>query len=121
MIELMTGVPHYVVAARASGKVTKQDFEAVLMPAFQHSSKVHGNIYLLLCIDSNVCDFTPGSWCKDFKTRVDHFTNWKKIAFVTDLPLTEKFSDLLSVLSPGSSKGYRKEELEEAKFWISQK
>ncbi|MCP9752224.1 STAS/SEC14 domain-containing protein [Ferruginibacter sp. HRS2-29] len=46
------------------------------------------------------------------------FTKWKKIAVVSDQSGVEKFTDFFSVLVPGEAKGFKPEELEEAKQWI---
>jgi hypothetical protein len=120
MIELMEGMPPYVVAARGSGTITKQEYDVTLVPAFERASKTAEGIHFLFLLDTAITHISAGAWWDDVKAGLKHFTKWKKIAIVTDSTGVEKFSDFFTVLTPGQSKGFKKSQLEEAKAWIAQ-
>jgi hypothetical protein len=120
MLQLLHDMPPFVVAVRATGKVTKDDFDKVLLPAFDRVARAYDGIHFLLVLDNDISDFTLGAWWDDMKAGIQHFTKWKKIAVVTDSPVVEKFSDFFTLLTPGKSKGYKKHELVQAKTWIAE-
>jgi hypothetical protein len=121
MLELLHDLPPYVVAVRTIGKVTKEDFETVLLPAFEKVDKEFDAIHFFVLMDNNISDFTIGAWWQDMKAGIKHFTKWKKIAIVTDSTAVEKVSDFFTVLTPGKAKGYKKTQLAEARQWIAEK
>ncbi|MEQ7802165.1 STAS/SEC14 domain-containing protein [Pedobacter sp. ASV1-7] len=50
---------------------------------------------------------------------VKHFTDWKKMAIVTDQKAVEKFTDIFNYLSPGQAKGFELNDLQAAIDWLS--
>lgn len=120
MLSLIKDLPSHVTGVRATGKVTKYDFEQVLIPAIDDLVKRTGKINYLLLLETDVSNFTLGAWIDDAKIGLKHFTQWNKIAVVTDQKAVEKFSDIFGYIVPGDSKGFKLAELEEAKKWVSQ-
>lgn len=119
MIQKLSGVPDHVAGFRASGKVTKDDYETVVMPEVDKIVKQHGHIHFLLVLDTDVSNFTPGAWMKDALVGVKHLSKWKKMAIVSDQKGVEKITDIISPLVPGESKGFSLDELDKAKIWVS--
>ena len=121
MLTPITGLPPFVFAITATGEVTKDDMDAVLLPGLQNLVDKYDEIYYLLVLQTEVGNFTAGSWIEDAKVGIRHFTKWTKIAVVTDQGGVEKFTDIFSIAVPGESRGFKLSELEEAKQWISTK
>lgn len=121
MLTSIKGLPPYVFGVTASGTVSKEDIEDVLLKGLQKLVDSYGEIYYLLVLETGVGNFTAGSWIEDIKAGIKHFTRWKKIAVVTDQAGVEKFTDIFSFAVPGESRGYKLDELEEAMQWISVK
>ena len=122
MIQLMEGLPPHVPGIKATGAVSGEDYEKVLMPALENLAKQNsGEIYFLYEIDTNLSEFTIKAIWEDIKSGFTHFSKWKKIAVVTDSKVYEKIIDLFTYLLPGESKGFSPAELEEAKKWVSRK
>ncbi|SMC87728.1 SpoIIAA family protein [Pedobacter africanus] len=63
--------------------------------------------------------FTAGAWVQDLIAGVKHFTDWKKMAIVTDQKAVEKFTDIFSYVSPGEAKGFELNDLQAAIDWLS--
>jgi len=119
MLTPINNLPDFVFGITATGEVDKTDMDTVLLPGLQNLVDKYDGIYYLLVLNTEVGNFTAGSWLEDMKAGLKHFTKWKKIAVVTDQSGVEKFTDIFSLLVPGEAKGFKPEELEEAKAWIS--
>lgn len=74
----------------------------------------------LLVLDTDVSNFSAAAWWSDLKIGLKHFTQWNKIAVVTDEKGVEWFTDVFSYFVPGQSKGFQANQLEEAKKWITE-
>lgn len=121
MLSQINNLPDYVLGVKAKGEVTADDLKDVLLPGLAALTKQYGEIYYLLVLETDVENFTAGAWFQDLIAGLKHFTQWKKIAVVTDQQAVEKFTDFFSYLTPGQAKGYKPDELEEAIAWVSLK
>ncbi len=121
MLTPMTDLPPFVFGMTATGNVTTEDIEQVLLPGLQNLVDSHNEIYYILVLETEIKNFTVGSWFQDMKAGIKHFTKWKKIAVVTDQVGVEKFTNLFGNAVPGESRGFKLRELEEALSWISTK
>lgn len=119
MLSIMIDLPPHVVGVRATGAVTKKDFEEVLKPALDGLLKRTGKINYLLLLDTRVSNFTLGALADDLVIGLKHYKHWNRIAIVTNEKVVEKFSDIFSFIVPGESKGFTLSELAAAKLWVS--
>lgn len=118
MLTIMSDLPPHVVGIRATGAVTKQDFDEVLKPALEVLVKRTGKINYLLLLETNVSNFTLGAWLDDLALGLKHYSHWNRIAIVTNEKMVENFSDIFNFLLPGQSKGFTLGELVDAKKWV---
>jgi hypothetical protein len=119
MLQLMKDVPEHVIGVRAVGNVNKDEYERVLVPAFEKAAKEYGEINLLMLLETEVGNFTYGTWMEDAKQSLKHFSKWNKIAVVTDQKVIEKLSHLFSFVSPAEAKGFPVSDVELAKAWVA--
>lgn len=119
MLHKMENMPSYVAAFRATNEVSKTDYENVLIPELQRVDKAHGHIHMLMVLDTPSSQFTPAAWMQDAVQTLKHFTDWKKVALVTDEAGTRMMANVASAFVPGEAKGFTHEQLEEAKQWVS--
>jgi hypothetical protein len=120
MLQFINDLPDDVVGIHAVGEVTKEDFDKVLIPRIDDLSKRQGEIKYLLVLETDVSNFTLAAWWKDLVMGLKHFTEWKRIAVVSDQKGVEWFTDAFKYFIPGNSKGFALSELEEAVQWIKQ-
>jgi hypothetical protein len=118
MLKEIENLPSHVVGIIASGEVTKQDMETVLLPKIQELANRQGKINYLLVLETGVQNFTLAAWWDDLKLGFKNFTNWHRIAVVSSQKGVEWFTDLFRFFVPGKSKGFSLDELENAKAWI---
>jgi hypothetical protein len=119
MLVEITGLPDHIFGVRATGEVTNVDLKDVLLPGLARTGDRFGEIRYLLVLDTEVKNFTAGAWIQDAKAGLVNYTKWKKIAIVSDEKSVEWFSNFFTFLTPGSSKGFKPNEIEEAKEWLA--
>jgi hypothetical protein len=120
MLTRLEGVPSYIAAFRATGEVTKDDYDKVLAPEIDRVDKQHGHIHFMMVMETSGKNFSIGAWLQDALEGLKHYRGWRKIAIVTDEKGIEKFTNIFSAIIPGSSKGFSLAELEQAKQWVSE-
>jgi len=118
MLAEITGLPDQVFGVRATGEVTSEDIKDVLLPGLKRTADKFDEIRYLLVLETDVKNFTAGAWVQDAKAGLQNFTKWKKIAVVTAEKGVEWFTDIFTVATPGSSKGFKPDEIEAAKAWL---
>lgn len=118
MLTEITGLPDHVFGVRATGEVTSEDLKNVLLPGLERTAARFNEIRYLLVLETDVKNFTAGAWIQDAKAGLQNFTKWKKIAVVSAEKGVEWFTDIFTIATPGSSKGFKPEEIEQAKAWL---
>lgn len=121
MLELITDLPDFVVGVTATGEVTKEDLEQVLIPAIDRQVEKYDAIYYLLHLETDVKNWDFGAWMSDAKVGLKHLSKWTKIAVVTAQENVRTFTEVFSKLSPGEARGFAPDQLQAAKAWVSEK
>ncbi len=119
MIEVITGMPAYVIGFRAVDKITRDDYQKIIYPLVDSVAKAFGKINYLLIVDTALSNYSAGAWIDDAFLGFKYFTKWHKLAIVTKSDGIKKFTDVFGKLIPGETKGFKMEELPLAKEWIS--
>ncbi len=118
MIEIIKTLPEHVLGVRATGEVTKEDLETVLIPAMDKLVERTGAIHYLLVLDNDVSNWDFGAWVSDAKLGLKYFTKWHKIAVVTEQEGVRLFTKGFSAVVPGESRAYTHAQLQEATDWV---
>ncbi|CAM3452872.1 STAS/SEC14 domain-containing protein [Flavobacterium longum] len=119
MIQQIHDLPPTMVGFRASGEVTKDDFEPVFA-AVETLVAQTGKLNYLLFLDNSPADFTMGAWLQDALLGLKNITKWNRAAIVTDSEAVIKFTDVFSVVMPGEFRGYHKADMTKAVDWVSE-
>lgn len=119
MITLIPDVPENVAAFRASGEITKEDFEKLVMPHVAAKVNTFKELNYLLLLDTDLDKFTAGAWMQDAFLGLQNLTKWNRAAIVTDKNVVKKFTDAFSVVMPGEFRGFGKEDLASAIYWCA--
>lgn len=121
MIERIDDMPAGTIGFRASGKLTRQDYREVLEPALREAAEA-GQIRMVFSIPSFE-GLQPAAWLDDVKTGlqlgVGHHSAWKRMAIVTDVDWLSKAFQLFAWMTPGESRVYGLDRLDEAKAWVA--
>lgn len=120
MITQIEDLPQNMVGFRATGEVTQEDFKPVIRTVENLVEKT-GKLNYLLVLDTSPKEFTAGAWLQDGLMGIKNLTKWNRAAIVTDSEPIIQFTDVFSKLMPGEFKGFRKDELQTAIDWTSEK
>jgi hypothetical protein len=121
MITELPDIPENIAGFKATGEITKEDYQNVVIPKIDKVVRDYGEINFLFLIDTELKEFTAGAWLQDSLIGIKHLTKWRRAAIVTDNEGAIKFTDAFSVVAPGEFKGFRKADYETALNWVSQK
>lgn len=119
MITLIPDVPENVAAFKATGAVSKADFENLVFPHVQAKVNTFDELNYLFCLDTDLDQFTAGAWFEDALLGLKNITKWNRAAIVTDNNSVQNFTAVFSVIMPGEFKFFPKEDLENAIFWCA--
>jgi hypothetical protein len=121
MIESLKDFPDNVIAVVCRGRVTKEDYEKVLVPAVTDALKRHDKLRLYYETAGDFGGIDPGAMWQDFTVGMEHFTRWERIAVVTDVDWIKHTMNFFSFLMPAEMKTFSSGEAAEARAWIAGK
>ena len=113
--------PNNVVAFRAVGEVTKEDYETVVVPKIKELVDRTDELNFLLELDTDLANFSAGAWWEDLMIGLKNFGKWNRSAIVTNSDNIISFTNGFSFIAPGDYKGFKKDELTIALLWVSGK
>lgn len=119
MITQITDVPQNMVAFRATGDVTKDDFDIVKQQASQ-LVKTTDKLNYLLVLDTPLSGFSAGAWLQDALLGIQNITKWNRAAIISDSDTIKNFTDVFSKVMPGEFRVYANEEYSRAVEWVSE-
>lgn len=117
MIMIIPEAPENVAAFNATGEITREDFENLVIPHVKDKVDQFGELNYLLYLDTDLDKFTMGAWLQDALLGLKNLTKWNRTAIVTDKEAVQNFTDIFSVLMPGEFKSFPKENLYNALYW----
>ncbi|WP_300568500.1 STAS/SEC14 domain-containing protein [Flavobacterium sp.] len=117
MIQVISA-PDNIVAFRAMGEVTKEDYENIVVPKVEELVKRIHEINFLLVLDTEIKNFTAGAWKEDILLGLKNFGKWNRAAIITDSQDVIGFTDKFSYAVPGEFRGFKKEDFNEALNWV---
>jgi hypothetical protein len=120
MIELIPNLPDSVVGLTASGKVTAEDYETVVIPAVESALKKHSKVRLLYQVGPAFTGFALGAMWDDMKVGIGHFRAWEKIAMVTDVEWLAGTARFFGFMMPCPVRVFAIKEYGEAALWIAE-
>ena len=117
MIKLLPGLPGNVVGVVAIDEMTGRDYEQVKI-AVNAAVQMVGRVRLLLQVAPGFTGHTAEASWNEARMGVIHFTNWEKIAVVTDEGWIRGTAILFRLLASCPMKIFGNDALAEAKAWI---
>lgn len=108
-----------MVGFRATGDVTKDDFDQIVLPAVAELVQRIDELNYLLVLDTPLKNFTLGAWIKDAMLGLNNLSKWSRCAIVSDSDNINSFTNMFGKVMPGEFKGFTPEELDSAIAWTS--
>ena len=120
MIELLKGFPDNVVAIACRGRVSREDYDTVLIPAVEKALQSYDKVRLLYEVGTDFKGYDAGAAWEDFKVGMEHFSRWERVAVITDVEWIKHAMQLFSFIMPGTARVYSLADSAEARLWITQ-
>jgi len=118
MVQILSESKGNILGIRATGRLTDQDYEEVLIPSLETIIKEHGMARLLCYMDENFSGLEMGAMWDDAKFFLKHKNDFEKMAIVGGRRWIEVMMELFAHFMPGDSKTFTGEQLQEAWDWI---
>jgi len=119
MFERIDGFGEGVVALRAVGRVTAEDYRDVLEPAIAHANMGGRKARLLLELGTEFEGYEPSAMMADAKVGMDDFRSFERIAVVTDHSWMAHAVNVFGYLIPGRVKSFTVAERDAAIAWVT--
>lgn len=116
--EVIDGLPRDVVAVRAVGIITAEDYRETLVPLVEAKLKEHDMLKLLFVMGDEYATFAGDAAWEDTKFDLKHLRDFSRIAVVTDVNWVTKTMKIFAPVLPYTLKVFPMADLEEAKSWI---
>lgn len=122
MIERIAEMPEGTIGFRFSGKVSRADYDDVLIPGLTEVFE-GGEVRCLCQLGPGFEGYEAGAVWEDLKTGAKfgagHFSAWKRVALVTDVDWVRHMTTLFGWMTPGELELFSLDELEQAKGWVA--
>lgn len=119
MVELLSDFPPYVAAYKASGAISKEEYEQVVMARVDEVADEYGKINFVVLLETGMENYSIGAFIDYIKVSFEHFTKWNRMAIVTDEQWVRRAYNVLSYLVHGEIRTYQLNDFEVAKEWVS--
>lgn len=118
MIRIMAEMPVGTLGFEATGKVTSEDYETVLVPAITAAIE-DGPVRLLYVLGEDFDSYSPGAVWSDTRLWAGHMNAWERVAVVTDADWVEKAVKAFGWLMHGRIRVFEDDEVDDAKQWLA--
>ncbi len=118
MIETLEGFPENVVAFSCKGRVTRHDYERVLVPRVEKALREHEKVRLYYEIGPELESIDPGAMWEDLKVGMEHLLRWERVAIVTDVEWIRHTMRIFSFIIPGEVRVFPDADAAQARDWI---
>jgi hypothetical protein len=119
MIEILEGFPDSVVAFSAKGRVTKRDYDEVLIPEVKEALGRRRKIRCYYELGPEFSGFDAGAMWEDFRLGIESFLRWERVAVVTDVDWIRAAVNVFRFLVPGEIRTFGMHESAEARSWVA--
>jgi hypothetical protein len=118
VLELIQPTTGNIVAVHASGMVTSEDYERVLIHEIKVVLESHDKARVLFQMDPDT-GFTAGAVWEDASFGLSHFFSFEKFALVSDSDWINNSVKAFGFMMPCPVKIFARDDLDAAQEWIA--
>ncbi len=120
MIETLPDFPDNVAAFVCHGRVTKDDYDTVLIPDVEKRLEQHEKVRIYYEFASDFDGIDPAAAWEDTKVGFSHFLRWERVAVVTDVEWIKQTMRFFGFLMPAEVRAFHLAEAARAREWIAE-
>ncbi|MXO58225.1 hypothetical protein GRI89_01520 [Altererythrobacter salegens] len=117
--EEIDGFPGDVIALRAVGVITGDDYRDTLVPLIEERLRTHEKLKCLIVLGEEYATYTGDAAWADMRLGLSHWNTFTRVALVTDIGWVAKASRLFSPVIPLEIEVFGLNALDEARSWIT--
>ena len=118
MITVIPDMPPGTVGFEATGRVSREDYADVLVPAVE-AAAAGGPVRLLYVLGDDFESYSPGAMWSDTRLWAGNVGAWERIAVATDVDWVENALHAFAWMVPGKVRVFDDDEVDEAKAWLA--
>jgi hypothetical protein len=118
-VTVIEGLPDRAVGFSVEGVVTARDYAEVIRPLVEKKLETHAKIDLLYRIAPGFERFSAGAMWHDASLGLQHLTDFRRVAVVTDVEWIARATRLFAPLMPAEVQVFPDRDLAEAKAWLA--
>jgi hypothetical protein len=118
MIEIIESFPSNVVGAIAKGRITRNDYDEVLIPRIKQTLQRHEKIRCYYELGPEFSGMDAGAVWEDMILGFEYLLRWERVAAVTDINWIAHALNAFRFLMPGRMKVFPTSETAQARAWI---
>lgn len=116
--DVIDGLPRDVVALKAVGIITAQDYRDTLIPLIEEKLKEHKRLKFLIVLGEEYATYAADAAWDDMRFGISHWGDFSRIALVTDIGWMASATKLFAPLMGAQVAVFPMAELDEAKSWV---
>jgi hypothetical protein len=120
MLKQIIDLPDNALGIEASGKVTADDYQSVLVPALEGKLKKIRKLRFLYVLGEAFDGFSGAAVWEDTKVGLKHLTQFDRIAVVTDVDWIQNSIKVFGFALPGEVRVFKNDDLQQARDWITE-
>jgi hypothetical protein len=121
MMRLLDGFPPDVVAVATTGRLTRADYETVLIPRLEAAAASHRKLRCYYQLDEPFAGMDAGAAWDDARVGIEYWTRWERVAVVTDVAWIAHLLDALRFLMPGRVRAFPTAQADDARAWLTER
>lgn len=118
VIERLTDFPDNIVAFKCHGRVTKDDYDTVLIPDVEKMLQQHDKLRVYYEFAPDFDGIEPAAAWEDAKVGFSHFRSWERLAVVTDVEWIKQTMRFFGFLMPAEIRTFSLADVGAARDWI---
>jgi hypothetical protein len=118
MLELIDDLPPGILGVRATGTVSRDDYERVVLPRLDEARRRDQRLRFLYHLGPQFGGFTPGGAWEDFRVGLQYLRLFERCAVVTDVEWVRAAARGTALLMPCPVKAFGNGALAEAIAWL---
>jgi hypothetical protein len=119
MLELLTDAPEGVIAVKAVGTLTAEDYRDVLDPVVEEVLAEHDGLRAVIVLGPEWDGMTVGAVWQDLRIGLGKISKWQRCAVVTDRDWVEHAMKAFAWIEPGDVKTFELDDLDDAMTWAA--
>jgi hypothetical protein len=119
MLEPLVSLPAGIIGVRATGTVTKDDYDRVLRPLLRGVHAEGRRVRLLYVFAPDFKALTLGAGWEDVRLGMKYLRMFERCAIVTDVTWIREGTQLLGTMMPCPVRVYRTAEEDQAVQWLA--